>query len=103
MTIRVTASLGSLLPDAALLRAFSLAGLRALVLRFGMVAGIVAQNAASASQMRTGGRGRNLTVIEPRVAKDQAGIPHFARKETPGLPSAARQTKAIAPRPCFRR
>src|SRR5207302_1739791 len=112
MTIRVTASLGSLLPDAALLRAFSLAGLRALVLRFGIVAGIVAQNAASASHMRASrasrgiaGQGPNLTVIEPCVAKDQAGIPYFARNDTPGRPvscSANQGYCAASLRPALR-
>ena len=43
ITISVTASLGSLPPEAAFLRAFDRAGLRAFVFRFGIVAGIVAQ------------------------------------------------------------
>jgi len=54
MTISVTASLGSFPPDAAFLRDFGLAGLRGLGLRFGMVAGIVAQNAPDASHSRVG-------------------------------------------------
>jgi hypothetical protein len=49
MTINVTASLGSLPPDAAFLCDFARAGFLGFALRFGMVAGIVAQNARDAS------------------------------------------------------
>src|SRR5690242_8502060 len=50
ITINVTASLGSFPWDADFLRDFGLDDFRGFAFRFGMVAGIVAQNAPDASQ-----------------------------------------------------
>src|SRR5689334_7653056 len=52
MTINVTASFGSFPPDDAFLRDFARADFRGFALRFGIVAGIVAQNAHDASHMK---------------------------------------------------